>query len=298
LLQHANQAMFDAKKEEGTSYRFFDARRNEELRHRLEIETDLRQAIRGGQLEVYYQPKIDVHTGKVTGMEALVRWPHANFGLLTPQAFIPTAERSALIVPMGYSVLKRTCEDVAQLQAKGYLDMHCSVNLSFRQFHDRKLTETVFRIIYAANIDTSGFEFELTESAMMYDHDYTLKCLKELTHLGLNFALDDFGTGYSSLSNLRNLPISSVKIDKSFVERLEDNYEDQTLVAGMISLAHNLNMAVVAEGVETPAQLAFLRRHQCDFAQGYLIAKPMPFNEFCEFLEKSAGNIPGVNSIQ
>ena len=287
LLQHANQAMFDAKKKAGNSYQFFDLRRNEELRHQLALETDLRQTIRGSRLEVYYQPKIDVKTGAVIGMEALVRWPHPRHGMLAPQSFIPMAERSALVVPMGYYVLKKTCDDIAFLQNKGYSNLHCSVNLSFRQFHDRRLAETVFRIIYAANIDTTGFEFELTESAMMYDQVYTLKCLKELTHLGLNFALDDFGTGYSSFSNLRNLPISSVKIDKSFVERLEDSSEDQTLVAGMISLAHNLKMEVVAEGVETPGQLAFLRRHQCDYAQGFLIAEPMPFKDFCQFIDRS-----------
>jgi len=295
LLQHANQAMFEAKKEEGTCYRFFDAKRNDEQRQRLELETDLRRAIRASQLEVYYQPKIDVKTGHVAGLEALVRWPHASFGLLSPHSFIPVAERSALIIPMGYYVLQKTCEDLAVLQAKGYTHLNCSVNLSFRQFYDRKLSETVFRIIFAANIDTTGFEFELTESAMMYDHDYTIKSLKELTHLGLNFALDDFGTGYSSLSNLRNLPISSVKIDKSFVERLAESGDDQTLVAGMISLAHNLKMAVVAEGVETPEQLSFLRRHQCDFAQGFLIAKPMPFEELLLFLDKSSGKRPDFN---
>ncbi len=293
LLQHANQAMFDAKKETGNSYRFFDSRRNQELRHRLQLEADLRQAIRGNMLEVYYQPKVDVETNEVIGMEALVRWNHPEFGLLTPHAFISAAERSSLIVPMGYWVLESTCKHLAELQARGFLNLQCSVNLSFRQFHDKRLTETVFRIIYAANIDTTGFEFELTESSMMHDQEYTLKCLKELTHLGLNFALDDFGTGYSSFSNLRSLPISTVKIDKSFVEKLSDSREDQTLVAGMISLAHNLNMAVVAEGVETPDQLEFLQRHRCDFAQGYLIAKPMPFEDFCRFLEQSVLQ-PGV----
>ncbi|OZG74299.1 hypothetical protein BTA51_04605 [Hahella sp. CCB-MM4] len=284
LLQHANQAMFDAKKEPGSTYRFFDEARNRDLKRRLELEADLRQAIRGNQLEVYYQPKIEVSSGRIIGMEALVRWPHPKFGMLAPQTFIPMAEQSSLIIPMGYWVLQQTCRDLAELQQRGFDQLQCSVNLSFRQFHDRKLSETVFRIIYNAEIDTTGFEFELTESAVMYDREYTVKCLKELAHMGVSFALDDFGTGYSSFSNLRSLPISSVKIDKSFIERLPASSQDQTLVAGMISLAHNLSMQVVAEGVETPEQLEFLRRHHCDFAQGYLIARPMTFTEFSDFL--------------
>ena len=289
LLQHANQAMYDAKKEDGSSFRFFDPRRNEELKYRLELESELRQAIRSDKLDVFYQPKMDLETGEIIGMEALVRWPHPRFGMLSPHSFIPAAERSSLIIPMGYWVLERTCKDLAELQSQGYQGLQCSVNLSFRQFYDQKLTETVFRIIYSANIDTSGFEFELTESAMMYDQDYTVKCLKELTRLGINFSLDDFGTGYSSFSNLRTLPLSTVKIDRSFVERLPDSKSDQTLVAGMISLAHNLNMKVVAEGVETKYQLDFLKRHQCDFIQGYLIAKPMPYSEFCQFIKSPNG---------
>ncbi len=290
LLQHANQAMFDAKKEPGSGYRFFDEARNKDLKSRLELEADLRVAIRSNQLEVYYQPKIEVATGRVTGMEALVRWPHPSRGMLSPHSFIPMAENSSLIVPMGYWVLQQTCEDLAQLQTRGFKGLQCSVNLSFRQFHDRKLAETVFRIIYAAEIDTTGFEFELTESSVMYDREYTVKCLKELTHLGVTFALDDFGTGYSSFSNLRSLPISTVKIDKSFVDRLGENSQDQTLVAGMISLAHNLSMQVVAEGVEKPEQLEFLRRHHCDYVQGYLIARPMPFSEFSDFLIQNSSH--------
>ncbi|WP_020410976.1 putative bifunctional diguanylate cyclase/phosphodiesterase [Hahella ganghwensis] len=287
LLQHANQAMFDAKKEPGSAYRFFDEARNRDLKRRLELEADLRQAIRGNQLEVYHQPKIEVSTGRIIGMEALVRWPHPKFGMLAPQTFIPMAEQSSLIIPMGYWVLQQTCQDLSELQRRGFEHLQCSVNLSFRQFHDRKLSETVFRIIYNADIDTTGFEFELTESAVMYDREYTMKCLKELAHMGISFSLDDFGTGYSSFSNLRSLPISSVKIDKSFIERLPSSSQDQTLVAGMISLAHNLSMQVVAEGVETPEQLEFLRRHHCDYAQGYLIAKPMTFTEFSDFLVQS-----------
>ncbi|MBU6952718.1 bifunctional diguanylate cyclase/phosphodiesterase [Hahella sp. HN01] len=285
LLRRANQAMFDAKKEHGVSYRFFNDRMNRELDMRLELETEFRQALRGDKLDLYYQPKIEVRSGEVVGMEALVRWPHPRLGVLTPAAFIAAAERSSLIIPMGYWVLERACRDLNMLQTMGYDDLVCAVNLSFRQFFDRRLSETVFRIIYNANIDTTKFEFELTESAMMFDRDYTLKCLKELTHLGLHFALDDFGTGYSSFTNLRNLPISTVKIDKSFIENVCTIAEDATLVSGMISLAHSLSMTVVAEGVEKPEQLEFLRQHNCDQAQGYWFARPLPFNEFCDFLQ-------------
>ena len=171
------------------------------------------------ELELYYQPRIDLASGQVMGVECLLRWFHPEHGLIPPDVFIPAAERSGLIVPIGYWVIEQACQRLQDAAAAGFPELVFAVNLSFRQFHDRKMTETIFRIIYNANIDTRLLELELTESAMMHDPDYAQRCLRELNQLGISFALDDFGTGFSSLSNLQHLPISLVKIDKSFVQR-------------------------------------------------------------------------------
>lgn len=284
LMKHVYTALSEAKKEQGNSVKVYQASMQQRVNEQMELEADFRRALRTDELAVYYQPKIDVHTGKVMGMEALVRWPHPRRGMLSPGQFVPAAERTGMIIPMGYWILKRSCEDLAKLQSMGFDDLLCSVNLSFRQFYDKKLSETVFRIIYNTNVDTTRFEFELTESAMMFDKDYTRRCMNEMTHMGIRFALDDFGTGYSSFSNLRNLPISTVKIDRSFVEHVNSRPEDAALVGGMITLSHQLGLTVVAEGVEDESQLEFLRSHHCDQAQGYLIAPALPFDAFCEFL--------------
>jgi EAL domain-containing protein (putative c-di-GMP-specific phosphodiesterase class I) len=202
-----------------------------------------------------------------------------------PDEFIPSAERSGMIVPMGYWVVEQACRDLAMLQELGYDDLICAVNLSFRQFYDKKLSETVFRIIYNANINTGNLEFELTESAMMYDQEYTQKCLKQLAQLGVSFSLDDFGTGYSSFANIQKLPISTIKIDKSFIHNVTTSVDDEVIVRAIVSLAHNLQINVVAEGVETEEQLAFLRRHHCDEAQGFLYSQAVNFDTFLSYLD-------------
>jgi EAL domain-containing protein (putative c-di-GMP-specific phosphodiesterase class I) len=168
----------------------------------------------------------------------------------------------------------------------GFPGLVFAVNLSFRQFHDRKMTETIFRIIFNANVDTSLLELELTESAMMHDPEYAQRCLRELNQLGISFALDDFGTGFSSLSNLQHLPISLVKIDKSFVQELGQSADAEHIIRAIISLAHSLQISVVAEGVETEGQLEFLRQQHCDEIQGYYYARPMPWNDLVQFMNR------------
>ncbi|BES69590.1 hypothetical protein RE428_06080 [Marinobacter nanhaiticus D15-8W] len=285
LLRQANRAMFEAKRDAGTSYRFYNQQLHLTVGRQLTLEADLRNALRGRQLELYYQPRIDLVSEEVRGVECLLRWNHPERGLVGPDEFIPAAERSGLIVPIGYWVLEQACDRLREASSLGYPGMVFAVNLSFRQFHDRKMTETIFRIIYNASIDTSLLELELTESAMMHDPDYAQRCLRELNQLGISFALDDFGTGFSSLSNLQHLPISLVKIDKSFVQRLGQSGDAEHIIRAIISLAHSLQMSVVAEGVETEGQLDFLRQQHCDEVQGYYYAKPMPWNELLEFLE-------------
>ncbi|PPK50462.1 putative bifunctional diguanylate cyclase/phosphodiesterase [Marinobacter persicus] len=286
ILRRANRAMFAAKQDPGTSYRFYDRQLHVTAGHQLRVEADLRNALRGGELELYYQPRIDLATEEVRGVECLLRWNHPERGLVMPDSFIPAAERSGLIVPIGYWVIEEACKRLQECQELGLPALVFAVNLSFRQFHDRKMTETIFRIIFNSNIDTSLLELELTESAMMHDPDYAQRCLRELNQLGVSFALDDFGTGFSSLSNLQHLPISLVKIDKSFVQDLGESADAEHIIRAIISLAHSLRISVVAEGVETEGQLEFLRHQHCDEIQGYYYARPMPWQDLVQFIDR------------
>lgn len=286
LLRRANRAMFEAKRDPGTSYRFYDRQLHISAGYQLRLEADLRNALRGKELELYYQPRIDLATEEVRGVECLLRWNHPKRGLVGPDEFIPVAERSGLIVPIGYWVIEQACKRLQESAEMGFPGLVFAVNLSFRQFHDRKMTETIFRIIFNANVDTSLLELELTESAMMHDPDYAQRCLRELNQLGISFALDDFGTGFSSLSNLQHLPISLVKIDKSFVQELGQSADAEHIIRAIISLAHSLQISVVAEGVETESQLEFLRQQHCDEIQGYYFARPMPWNDLVQFLNR------------
>ena len=286
LLRRANRAMFEAKRDPGTSYRFYDRQLHISAGYQLRLEADLRNALRGKELELYYQPRIDLATEEVRGVECLLRWNHPERGLVGPDEFIPVAERSGLIVPIGYWVIEQACKRLQESTELGFPGLVFAVNLSFRQFHDRKMTETIFRIIFNANVDTSLLELELTESAMMHDPEYAQRCLRELNQLGISFALDNFGTGFSSLSNLQHLPISLVKIDKSFVQELGQSADAEHIIRAIISLAHSLQISVVAEGVETEGQLEFLRQQHCDEIQGYYYARPMPWNDLVQFLNR------------
>lgn len=287
LMRRASRAMSEAKHDPGTSYCVYDHQLHLAAGEQLRLEADLRNALRRQELEVWYQPRVDLATERVCGVECLLRWHHPRRGLVGPAEFIPAAERSGLIVPMGYWVIEQACAHMRQARELGLTDLVFAVNLSFRQFHDRRMTETIFRIIYNAGVDTRLLELELTESAMMHDPEYTRRCLQELNRLGIRFALDDFGTGFSSLSNLQRLPISQVKIDKSFVQSLGRSPDAAHIIRAIISLAHSLEIRVVAEGVESGEQLAFLRQQDCDEVQGYYYARPMPWKELVQFLDSN-----------
>lgn len=284
LLRQAGRALAEAKRDAGNSYHFYSQRLHDLVDRQVELEADLRQALRGNRLDLHFQPRIEIATGRVLGVECLLRWQDPKRGTVPPDVMIPAAERSGLIVPIGYWVIEQACARMLEAAELGMGELVFAVNLSFRQFHDRRMTETIFRIIYNAGIDTRLLELELTESAMMHDPDYAQRCLRSLNRLGISFALDDFGTGFSSLSNLHHLPIALVKVDKSFVQGIGRARDAEHIVRAIISLSHSLGMTVVAEGVETETQLDFLRQAGCDQVQGFYFARPMPWEQVVDYL--------------
>ncbi|WP_300722549.1 bifunctional diguanylate cyclase/phosphodiesterase [Pseudomonas sp.] len=284
LMWHAHIAMQQAKSTQGCTYHVFDERINRNARSLADLESELRRALRRDELELHYQPRLDLGTGNIVGLEALVRWRHSERGLLAPSEFVPLAEQSGLIVPLGYWVISRALRDMQTLRERGLTALHMAVNLSFRQFQDSQLLSTLSRLISERGIEAQWLEFELTETAVMRRSDLVKQTMDALGRLGVRFSLDDFGTGFSSFVHLNSLPIALLKIDKSFVGGMESRDENRKLVHAMINLAHNLQLQVVAEGVETPEQLALLRDFGCDQVQGYFISKPLPLAELLEFL--------------
>jgi diguanylate cyclase (GGDEF)-like protein len=284
LMWHAHIAMQQAKSQQGCTFHVFDERINRNARSLADLESELRRALRRDELELHYQPRLCLKTGHILGLEALVRWRHAERGLLAPNEFVPLAEESGLIVPLGYWVISRALRDMQWLRGRGLPALHMAVNLSFRQFQDSQLLPTLSRLIDERGVDAQWLEFELTETAVMRRSDHVQQTMKALGKLGVRFSLDDFGTGFSSFVHLNNLPITMLKIDKSFVGGMDDRPENRQLVRAMINLAHNLELAVVAEGVENAEQLALLRQFGCDQVQGYLVSKPLPLAELARFL--------------
>ncbi|MCF6761061.1 putative bifunctional diguanylate cyclase/phosphodiesterase [Pseudomonas fragi] len=284
LMWHAHIAMQQAKSTQGCTFHVFNERINRNARSLADLESELRRALRRDELELHYQPRLDLGTGQIVGLEALVRWRHAERGLLAPSEFVPLAEQSGLIVPLGYWVISRALRDMQALRERGLEPLHMAVNLSFRQFQDSQLLSTLSRLISERGVEAQWLEFELTETAVMRRSDLVKQTMDALGRLGVRFSLDDFGTGFSSFVHLNSLPIALLKIDKSFVGGMEGREENRKLVHAMINLAHNLKLEVVAEGVETPEQLALLRDFGCDQVQGYFISKPLPLAELVDYL--------------
>ena len=289
LMWHAHIAMQQAKSTQGCTFHVFNERINRNARSLADLESELRRALRRDELELHYQPRLDLGTGQIVGLEALVRWRHTERGLLAPSEFVPLAEQSGLIVPLGYWVISRALRDMQALREHGIEPLHMAVNLSFRQFQDSQLLSTLSRLILERGVEAQWLEFELTETAVMRRSDLVKQTMDALGRLGVRFSLDDFGTGFSSFVHLNSLPIALLKIDKSFVGGMEGREENRKLVHAMINLAHNLKLEVVAEGVETPEQLALLRDFGCDQVQGYFISKPLPLAELVEYLTFGAG---------
>lgn len=284
LMWHAHIAMQQAKSQQGCTFHVYDERIHHSVRGLTELEGELRRALRRDELELHYQPRLCLQSGRIVGLEALVRWRHHQRGLLAPNEFVPLAEESGLIVPLGYWVISRALRDMQWLRGRGLPALHMAVNLSFRQFQDSQLLPTLRRLIEERGVEAEWLEFELTETAVMRRSDQVQQTMLALGRLGVRFSLDDFGTGFSSFVHLNNLPITLLKIDKSFVGGMGERPENRQLVRAMINLAHNLNLEVVGEGVENAEQLALLRQYGCDQVQGYLISKALPLSELARFL--------------
>lgn len=285
LLKNASVALSRAKEHGGNSFEFYTADMNAKALRRLEMENNLRRAVEREEFRVYYQPKIDTNNRQIIGVEALVRWQHPELGLISPAEFIPVAEETGLIFPIGEWILQTACKQGKLWQDKGF-SLNLSINLSARQFGQKNLSETIIRVINETGFDSRRLELEVTESSVMENPEYAVKVLSELKAIGIKFSIDDFGTGYSSLAYLKSLPIDIIKIDKSFISDITTNDDDATLVLAIITLAHNLRLKVIAEGVETEEQLKILHLINCDAWQGYLFSKPVPAEEFEKLLMK------------
>ncbi len=257
---------------------------NDTAKDRLIVETKLNRALDNGEFEVYYQPKINLKTLQMTGMEALIRWNNPDLGRVFPDMFIPIAEETGLIVPIGHWVLKRSCEDLMRWRSKGY-DLKVAVNLSLKQFIQKDLYMSVRNVLQETGVDPEHLELEITESTIMVDTENTRDSLDKLSSLGISFAIDDFGTGFSSIGYLTRIPIDTIKIDKSFTQGIDSSEDSLSIVRSVIQLSRNLNIEVVAEGVENEVHLRLLREMECDLAQGYYFGRPVPAGEFEKLLE-------------
>ena len=287
LLTSADIAMHRAKADGRNTARRFQPEMNVRLEMRFNLDVRLREALDNGEFELFYQPQVDARSGRVCGAEALIRWRHPERGLVPPLQFIPIAEESGLIVPIGRWALEEACRQNRAWQAAGLSDFRVAVNVSVAQFRRSDLVTTVAEVLAATGLSPRMLELELTESLGIDNADAFIATLTEFRRLGVNLAIDDFGTGYSSLNYLRRLPVTTLKIDRTFVREVHTNPGDAGLARSIIAMAHNLGLSVVAEGVETESQAAFLRRNMCDVLQGFLYARPMPASELELFLHRN-----------
>jgi len=289
LLKHADSAMYRAKEMGRNTYQFYSHEMSAKAYERLSLETSLRHALNRGEFELYYQPQVDFTNGRVVGAEALIRWIHPEMGIVSPERFISLLEETGLIVPVGHWVLRTACEQLREWRDFSARPLRMSVNLSGRQFHDLGFRDQVESIIHRTGIDPGLLELEITESVLMQNDKVSMQNLHDLLDLGVRFSIDDFGTGYSSLSYLKRFPVHAIKIDRSFVHDLTSGADDATIVNTIVLMAHSLKLEVVAEGVETHEQLAFLRRCGCDLLQGYLFSPPLTAVEMKRLLIDGRG---------
>ncbi len=291
MLQSANMAMQEAKAERGCQFHFYNKTTNAEVIAQISLEQDLRRALRAEEFELFYQPRVSLESGETVGMEGLLRWRHPIRGLVSPSEFIPVAEESGLIVPLGYWVIQQACADIRSMDEKLATPLDVAVNLSFKQLQDSMFVDTSSRIIKQSGIDPSRLEFELTETAIMSNYQQTYEGMMALHKMGVTFSLDDFGTGFSSFAHIQRLPISALKVDRSFIRNVAKSNEDAIIVKAMINLAHSLRLKVIAEGVETLEQIQFLWQNQCDQVQGFYFSPAVSMKDFNLMIEQRATSI-------
>jgi EAL domain-containing protein (putative c-di-GMP-specific phosphodiesterase class I) len=280
LLMNADTAMYRAKEAGRGGFQFYDRSMNARARERLVMEALLRRALEREEFVLHYQPRVELTTGRIVGAEALLRWMHPERGLLGPKEFIPLAEETNLVIPIAEWVIGAVCRQLALWRAAGKQPIPVAVNLAATHLRERALPELVARALAEHGLPASSLELEVTESILMHDPELSVANAQRLAALGVGLSIDDFGTGYSSLSYLKKLPITSLKIDQSFVRDLATDPDDAAIITAIIALAHSLKLRVVAEGVETEAQRAFLEVRGCDEFQGFLVSRPVPADEF------------------
>ena len=300
LVKFAELAMQRVKSNDRNGYRFFSSEMQDELEADLFLEQELQRALQNDEFELYYQPQVDLTLGRVTGMEALLRWQHPERGLISPDQFISVAERSGLIIPLGQHVLRKACASYRVLDLLGLGHLRIAINLSALQFRDPLFPRTFQQILIENRVDASRIELELTESMLMTNIEEAILILGQLKKLGATLAIDDFGTGYSSLSYLKQLPVDIIKVDRCFVKDIPSSQSDMEITAAVIAMAHKLKRKVVAEGVETEQQERFLRDNDCDYLQGYRYSPPVPESELTALIariDQQLDNRPG-NCVQ
>jgi diguanylate cyclase len=298
LIKNADTAMYQAKENGRQSYQFFKSSMNERAVERQSIEEGLRRALERDEFTLNYQPKVNLMTGRITGAEALLRWTHPERGPVSPALFIPVAEDCGLIVSIGNWVLREACKQAQTCVVAGLSLTSIAVNISAMEFRHERFLEGVFEILEETGLDPRFLELELTESVLMKRVEATGSILKTLRAAGVRVAVDDFGTGYSSLSYLRKFPIDALKIDQSFVRHITTSLGETSIVTAIISMGRSLGLRVIAEGVETQEELAFLQAQECEEAQGYYFSRPLPLGQFIKLLETGIPETMGASMSQ
>jgi len=286
LMRNADAALYRAKEEGRNHFHFYTPLMNQQARERMTMEKELMRALEDDEFVLYYQPKIDLKTHRVVGAEALLRWEHPDRGLVPPGMFLPLANETGLILPIGDWVLENALKQFSEWDATGYENLQLAINVSGRQFNETKVADLMSNLLSKTGINPAHIELELTEEVMINRNKENRKVLDGLREMGLHIAIDDFGTGYSSLSYLKDFPLDTLKIDRCFIERLSDNKRDAIITKSIISLAHDLGLKVVAEGVEEQEQLPLLRNLNCDEVQGYFFSRPVPAEQFQTYCRK------------
>ncbi len=289
LLKNSDTAMYHAKESGRSNYQYFSGKMNEQAAEKQVISSELRHAIERNQLSLAYQPVVDIRSNAICGLEVLLRWQHPDHGMIPPAKFIPLAEESGYILAIGDWVMRTTCQQISSWQQLGYDVPRIAINLSAKQFRQKQLAEHICAILDETGIKASSIGIEITESMLVENVEDVVNTLLTLSNMGLEISIDDFGTGYSSLSYLKRFPINKLKIDKSFINDVATHLDDAAIVKAILAMAMGLGMTVVTEGVETEAQLAFLKQHQCDQYQGYLFSKPLSPLEITALLPRNTG---------